>query len=137
MHTTGKDYTSWGSGIGADLNNGSGGKLSTNASAYDSVTFWARAESPLAITLVLPDINTDPAGKICTTCDHHWYKGGIQVGTSWQRFTVAFADLVLEPGTVPTPTKFAPESVVSVQFRFASGQTYDIYFDDVAFLKAN
>lgn len=142
LRTKGKDFTSWGSGVGVDLNHGSGDKLSWDASAYSGVTFWARAVVPadqttVAMTVVFPDIDTDllVKGHTCTTCDHHYLKG-VQVTAGWQRFVVSFSDLMLEPGGAPTPVPaFNKAALTSVQFRFASGQTYDVYIDDVAFVK--
>ncbi|MEI9941512.1 MAG: hypothetical protein WDO69_30195 [Pseudomonadota bacterium] len=157
LHAKGKDFTSWGSGVGVDVNNSGAGQATKSpydASAYSGVTFWARAEAALTVTVVLPDADTDAAGQTCTTagppvgiCDHHYFKS-VQVTTIWQRFSVAFADLTLEPGGVPAPTAFKPgpdaapppagvppRGIVSVQFRVASGQDYDLYIDDVAFVK--
>jgi hypothetical protein len=135
LHIKGKGYTTWGSGVGTDMQPN---KVPYDASAYAGVTFWARADTTLTLGVIFPDIDTDPgtnpATKLCTTCDHHYNKG-VQVTPSWQRFTVNFADLVLEAGTIPAPTMFKPDGLVSVQFRFAASQTYDVYVDDLAFIK--
>jgi len=140
---TGKDFTGWGSGIGVDLNN-KGTKLTWDASAYNSVTFWARVAAPttgLSVTVLMQDIDTDKltSGKTCDPdvqgCDHHYFKV-ISVTTNWQRFVIAFADLMPEPGTKPEPVPaFKPGAISSVQFRVNSGITYDLYVDDVAFVK--
>jgi len=145
LRTKGKDFTGWGSGVGVDLNHGSSDKLPWDASAYAGVTFWARAVVPadqttVAVMVVMPDIDTDKLvkGATCSTCDHHYLKG-VQITAGWQRFVVPFSDLTLEPGGVqtngmPVPA-FNKAAVTSVQFRLASGQTYDLYIDDVAFVK--
>jgi hypothetical protein len=93
-------------------------------------------ETTLPVLIVFPDVDTDPGGKLCTTCDHHYNKA-VQVTTGWQRFTVNFADLLLESGTVPEPTAFKPDGLISVQFRMAPGQSYELFVDELAFLKAN
>ncbi|HEY3495386.1 MAG TPA: hypothetical protein VGK73_11895 [Polyangiaceae bacterium] len=137
LHTKGSGFLSWGSGMGTDLSNAGGSQASKrpyDASAYTGVTFWARAEVSTLVTLVLPDKSTDPAGMICTTCDHHYLKD-LQVGTAWQRYTVLFADLVLESGGEPIPTAFSADGVVSVQFRFRPGTDYDVWVDDLAFVR--
>jgi hypothetical protein len=137
LRTTGKGFTSWGSGFAVNLNDSATGqstKVPYDASAYAGITFWARAQSTTTIMVVLPDVDTDAVGNTCTTCDHHYFKA-VQLTRDWQRFTIAFSELRLEPGTVPTPTAFKPSGVVSLQFRFAPGQDYDLYFDDVAFVK--
>ena len=141
IHFTGKDFTGWGSGIGVDLAHGSGDKLTWDASAYTGITFWARANvagtNTLQMTIAFPDIDTDGLVKNrnCTTCDHH-YLNTQTLTSGWQRFNIAFADLQTpESGTVPAPTMFKPGALASVQFRFNGGTTYDVYIDDLAFVK--
>ena len=133
IHTKGKDFSKWGSGMGVDMLSA---KAPYNAGAYSGVTFWARAAATLPVLIVFPDVDTDPGGKLCTTCDHHYNKT-VQVTTGWQRFTVNFADLTLESGTIPEPTAFKADGLISVQFRMAAGQTYELFVDDLAFLKPN
>jgi|GEM_PF-910329 len=142
LHNAGSGYLTWGSGVGLDLNNSSGmqaGKLPYDASEYTAVTFWARAGKATTVTFVLPDSNTDAAGGKCnvspSTCDHHWNKA-LQVTTAWQRFTVPFASLVLEGGNKsPEPTAVDAAGLVGVQFRVQAGMSYDLWIDDVAFVK--
>jgi hypothetical protein len=86
------------------------------------------------VTVALPDTDTDAAGKVCIACDHHYYRA-IQLTTQWQRFTILFSKLVLEPGTAPAPTAFKPSGIVSLQFMFAPSGEYDLYFDDLAFVR--
>lgn len=137
LHVTGQDFKTWGAGFGVDLNNSGSdqsSKLAYDATAYSGLTFWARAQSPTAVTVLLPDTETDAAGQTCSICEHHYYKI-VQVTPSWQRFTLAFSELGLEPGGAPVPAAFRAKGMVSLQFRFALGQTYDLYLDDVAFVK--
>jgi len=137
LRVQGSGFSGWGSGIGVDLNRSGASdssKLAYDAAAYSGITFWARAASSSAVKVALPDVDTDSAGMTCSSCGRHYSKF-VQIGTDWQRFTVAFSDLAVEPGGVPTPTGFKPSGVVSVQFWFASGQNYDLYIDDVALVK--
>lgn len=137
LHATGGGFTGWGSGVGVDLNNSgsdSTTKVAYDASAYSAITFWARALTATNIVLLLPDADTVKGGGVCTTCDHHYYQE-VSLKTNWQRYTVSFSDLSLEPGAAPVPTAFKPNSLFSVIFRFASGADYDVYVDDVAFIK--
>jgi hypothetical protein len=141
MHTAGSGFMTWGSGIGLDLNNmggGQGDKVPYDATAYTGVTFWARAAADITLTVVMPDKDTDAAGGICNqpegVCDHHYLKA-VQVDTEWRRYTVLFTELTLESGGAPIPTAFAPDGIVSVQFRFNTGMVYDLWVDDVAFVR--
>jgi hypothetical protein len=138
----GKQFSSWGSGVGVDM---ALSKAPYDASQYTGLTFWARANLPepakptddplpLTLTLALPDIDTAPSGGLCTTCDHH-YNTPVQVLEKWQRYTIKFANLDLESGTVPAPTGFKANGLVSVQFRVAGGTDYELFLDDIAFVK--
>jgi hypothetical protein len=137
LHTAGSGFTSWGSGMGVDINNAGGSqstKLPYDASAYTGISFWARSEVGGTVTLVLPDENTDPSGPTCVVCDHHFLKV-VSLTTTWQRYTVLFDELVLEPGGDPVPEAFASGGIVSVQFRFNAGATYDLWVDDISFVR--
>jgi len=141
LHHKGKDFTNWGSGVGVDLAHGSGDKLSYDASAFNAVTFWGRATltgtDTLNVTVALPTADTDGLvkNKTCTTCDHHYFKN-VAFTSTWQRFVISFDDLSLEPGGKPEPVPaFNPAVLSSVQMRVVAGLTYELYIDDVAFVK--
>src|SRR6188768_757545 len=130
LHTRGKNFTSWGAGFGVVLNNPGGDsntKLLYDTSAYSGFTFWARAESAIAMSVAVPNIDTDAAGKVCSACYHH-YSRTLQLSTTWQRYKILFSDLVVEKGGVPVPTAFNPR-VFSLEFRFNAGTNYDVYVD--------
>jgi hypothetical protein len=137
IRSMGKDFANWGAGFGIDFNNPTGGadsKTAYDASTYTGVTFWARAEGTLTLTVALPDVDTDAAGSVCTVCSHHYFKT-VAVTTTWQRFTVSFSDLTLEPGGIPIATVFKPNALFSAQFRVSGGANYDVSVDDFAFVK--
>jgi hypothetical protein len=137
LHVVGTSFQNWGSGLGVDLNTPASGqatKAAYDASAYSAVTFWARAENSTTVTVALPDVDTDAAGSTCSACGHHYYQT-VSLTTSWQRFTISFSDLALEPGGVPLPSAFKPTGVLSLQLRFPQGANYDVFVDDVAFIK--
>ena len=137
IHYTGSGFTEWGSGVGFDLNNTGGGastKQPYDLSDFRGITFWARATTLFQIVISVPDVNTDPAGQLCTDCDHHWY-GGVTIDAEWKRYFLDFADLQLESGTVPTPTEFATDAVIGFQFKAPIGSTFDFWIDDVALVR--
>jgi hypothetical protein len=134
LSTSGKGHKSWGSGLAVSLNRSTVDNAPYDASGYAGITFWARAQSALKVTVSLPDVDTASAGMICSTCEHHYYKA-VQVTTDWQRFTVPFSELSLEPGTVPSPTAFKPSGIFSVMFSLAANQNYELELDDLAFVK--
>jgi hypothetical protein len=102
------------------------------------VTFWTLSATAMTLTVAFPDINTASgmgALQTCTTCDHHWLTS-VTMSTEWKRHTILWTDLQLEGGTTPVPSAFAPEQLVSVQFRVATNATYDYWVDDIAFVEA-
>jgi hypothetical protein len=136
LHAVGTDFKNWGSGLGVDLSNSGSDvttKLPYDASAASALTFWAVAERPTAMTVALPDTDTDAAGNLCVSCGHH-YMHTVQLSATWQRFTVSFSDLELEAGGSPTPTAFKASGLFSLQLRFAPGTKYDVLVDDIAFI---
>ncbi|MFZ5891633.1 MAG: hypothetical protein ACOY0T_11320 [Myxococcota bacterium] len=137
LHYAGSGFMTWGSGIGFDFNNTGGSQNTKNpwdASAYNGITFWAKATTTTSVNVQLPDRNTQARGGICTTCDHHW-QTLVSIGTEWKRYTVRFADLQLEPGTVPTPTAFDKTGIIMLQIFMSKGKTFDLLVDDVALIK--
>ncbi len=107
FETKGKDYQKWGSGVGVDM---ATAKAPYDASAYIGLTFWARAETALTVTVVSPPPTQRPTkGADCarpaiitTTRPYPSARRGSVTRSN-------FADLVLEPDTVPTPGPFPPE----------------------------
>jgi len=137
LHYSGSGYRTWGSGIGFDFNNPGGAESTKNpydASAYTGVTFWAKATASTSVMFQLPDRNTQVRGGICTSCDHHW-QTLVTIGTEWTRYTVRFADLQLEGGTVPTPTAFDKTGIIMMQMHFSTGKVFDVWVDDFALVK--
>ena len=137
LHHSGSGFDNWGSGLLVDLDN-SGGQVASkqpyDLSGFSGITFWARAETPIMLTVTLPDANTDSAGNRCTTCDHHWY-ARVTIDSEWRRYTVELNELVLEAGSVPAPESFDVSNVFSVQFKVAAGIEFDFMLDDVALIR--
>lgn len=137
VHTTATDFAKWGSGVGFDFNqpgSTSTSKLPYDASNYAGVTFWARAAATTTISVVFPDKNTDPAGAICTVCDHHFLKN-VPIDTQWRRYNVLFDDTMTDGGGTPNPEKLSTEGLIAMHFRASAGINYDLWIDDVAFLR--
>lgn len=108
-----------------------------DASRWKGLSFVARrgATSAQAVRLKLPDLATDPDGKVCTDC-YNDFGVTFQVGEDWTRYEVAFADLAQEPDWGnPRPASVDAGKVYGVQWQIIGrGQEYDIWIDDVSFL---
>ncbi|HET9960184.1 MAG TPA: carbohydrate binding domain-containing protein [Polyangiaceae bacterium] len=137
LHYAGQDFQNY-SGIGVDLNN-TGGSESTkglwDGSGHTGITFWGRGDKPATVKVQMADKNTSRAGGICTatnTCDKHWYKI-VTISGDWKRYTLSFADFVLEPGNMPEPAELDIKNLVAIQILFGGGSPpFDIWIDDVA-----
>lgn len=132
----------WGAGFGFDLNNPSNdpkGKQGYDASGrgYRGLRFKARLGDTTGATTVVSvrftDINTDPVGGRCKTC---WddYSYAINLGPQWRSYTIYWNDLVHVGNGVPN-APFASDAIFSVHWRFYPSDAYDIFVDDVEFVR--
>ena len=63
-----------------------------DASRYDGISFYAKADKPMEIQVGMAQENTDPDCGLCTamkTCYNH-PKLAVTIGTVWSRFVVPF-----------------------------------------------
>lgn len=136
LHVAGSGFSAWGAGAGIDLHLDriAKAKDSYDASRYQGISFWARAEKPLVLSVVFPDENTEPRWKRCKVCNRHWY-AKVPIRTYWERFDIEFDDLVLDGGAVPAPKSLDAARLVSLQFRTEPGPAFDFWIDDLALLR--
>ncbi len=150
VHTSGSGYTSWGAGIGVDLNASGSTKNAYDASAYTGITFWARTASVTnsgkSLMVVFPDGNSvynvaggltackdiPTVGATNNNCDKNMYVN-VTLAAAWQKYTVNFADVSSDGGSLTT---LATDQLVSIQFRSATGAIFDFWIDDVVFIPA-
>lgn len=143
-NTTGSGFTTWGAGIGFDLNNGGGdsgaGKQPYDASAYKGITFWAKA-GPGGIgniRLNVQDAQTAPEGNICSKtatkgCNDH--RGtSVSLTQDWKQFTFTFDSLKQLGFGMAYPT-FQTNKLYAIQFQAGTKVKFDIWLDDIAFYK--
>jgi hypothetical protein len=134
-HVAGSGFTTRGAGMGFDLSFVPGGtKSSYDAHAYSGLTFRAKAKEPIHIYVNFPDVDTDPAGGVCsgTGCSDHYGKG-IDITTEWAQYTVKFDALSPDGWGVPKPAAFDPAHIYSVEFHTAKTTVFDMLVDDIAF----
>jgi hypothetical protein len=138
---TGSGFATWGAGMGFNFNDpgdGKGGSLKSayDASAYQAITFWAKAGagSAVSVRINVSTKDTDPAGGVCASakCSDHFGRN-LNLTTEWEKYTVRFSDLT-QSGWGQAVAKFDASAVYAVQFQVGKGATFDIYVDDVAFL---
>jgi len=129
----------WCAGIGVDLNNRSGNAsdkrpYSAAARGYTGIRFRARL-GPTAVsnevTLRFPDIHTEPTVGKCNRCFDD-YLIELQLKPTWEVYTVHWSDL-RHLGS--TSGDFAQDAIIAIYWRFHPGATFDLYLDDVEFIR--
>jgi hypothetical protein len=71
-------------------------------SAFDGVTFWAKAAttgSKIALNFVVPETNAQPDGDCVTGCYLHPHKD-LTLTTQWEQYSVTFAEAAGGSATV-------------------------------------
>jgi hypothetical protein len=108
-----------------------------DASRYRGIAFAARRGPGAAahVRLKVPDVNTDPDGKVCTDC-YNDFGISFQVTEEWTRYEAPFADLVQETGWgAPRPAQVDTTKLYGVQWQIAvAGADVDLQVDQVEFL---
>jgi len=137
---SGGGFTSYGAGMGFDLENPGGGaaKGTYNASTYSGVTFWAMGSAGGTVRFNVPDKATDASGGICmgstgtSQCnDHHGH--ALTLTTSWQQVTFTWAQLT-QQGFGYAEASLDTAHLVGMQFQVNSPTgTFDVWIDDISF----
>lgn len=107
-----------------------------DASAYTGVSFYARAtsNSVKAVRLKVPDVNTDPDGKVCTECFND-FGADLTLNDQWKQFVIPFSDMAqMEGWGSPHPKGVDKTKIYAMQWQVNSpGADYDIWVDNIAF----
>jgi hypothetical protein len=108
-----------------------------DASAYDGISFWAKAAAVLPIRIEIAQQNNDPSYGLCTTgttC-YKYPHVPVTIATTWTRYVVPFSSMVSDPlpdgGLVPV----TPAAVKHFQFSMPVG-AFDFWIDEVYFVRA-
>jgi endoglucanase len=109
-----------------------------DASKYKGIAFWAKKGpgSTSKVRLKIPDINTDPQGKVCTEACFNHFGADLELTETWTKYTFAWADLHQLPGWgSPSPTAITESKLFGIQFQVNDpGADYDVWVDDLEFL---
>lgn len=108
-----------------------------DASAYTGVSFYAKAgsSSVKAVRLKVPDVSTDPDGKVCTECFND-FGADLTLTDQWKQFVIPFSDMAqMEGWGAPHPKGIDKSKIYSMQWQVNSpGAEYDVWVDNIAFL---
>jgi endoglucanase len=124
----------WGAGFGLNfLNQGA----LYDASRYVGISFKAKVGegSTRRIRFKIGDVNTHKDGKVCTTaCWNHFGKE-LTFTPQWREYMVLFSEASQEPGWGdPRPSAVTPGKLVSIDWSIGTGQSFDLWVDDLSFL---
>lgn len=132
--------TKMGFGVGAIFNvviNPTEGVYCADISAFDGVSFWAKAATAgekIDVNFVLPNTNgqsmnaegMDAGGDCKTSCFNH-PKKSITLTTEWQPYTVTFAEAAGGSAKVKT--------LIQMVGFLSPGAAWDYQIDEIAFYK--
>jgi len=135
--TSGMGFTDWGENLGFNLRLLNGPKHpSYNATAYCGVHFFAKTgagASNKALLRVI-DKNSHPDGGVCggggMPC-YQYFQKQLTFSAAWQEYSVLFSDLTC----AGWPPSLVLSDVFSVEFGLTANSKFEIWVDDVSFLK--
>jgi hypothetical protein len=121
-------------GMGLDFTDPKG---TYDASRYGGLAFFAK-KGPGSIAKVhakIPDVNTDPAGKVCTKCSND-FGALFDLTDDWVRYEIPFYLAQQEKGWGnPRPSSIASGQLYGVKWQVSvPASKYDIWVDDVTFV---
>jgi endoglucanase len=107
-----------------------------DASKYKGVSFWGKKGpgSTGKVRLKMPDVNTEPDGKVCSECFND-FGMDLVLTDQWQQFTIPFAALKQMKGWGnPIKSSIEPTTLYGMQFQVNQpGATFDIWIDEIQF----
>jgi hypothetical protein len=137
LHTTGSGFTTF-SGFGLGLRWTETGSESCyyDASYYSGVTFWARGSASLRVTLQNPSVRSVGSGGTCPNSevcfDAHGL--GVTIDAEWRQYRIDF-ESVTQAGYGLAVGAFRPQRLAAIEFQLGAGTTYEMWLDDVAFVR--
>jgi endoglucanase len=109
-----------------------------DASKYKGIAFWAKKGpgSTGKVRLKVPDVNTDPQGKVCTEACFNDFGADLELTDAWTRYTFAWTDLhQLSGWGSPNPPAITEQKLYGIQFQVNDpAANYDIWVDDLEFV---
>jgi hypothetical protein len=147
LNFKGTGCTDWGAGVGTDLaappatdgGAATGPKVAYDMTPYKGVSFWSRSDMGSSMRMKMPmtdETKTTDGGdcvESATTKCSDDFGANIALTKNWIKHTVMFSTLTQEKwGKAFT---WNPAHVTSIQFQVPKGAAFDVWIDDVAFIK--
>jgi endoglucanase len=125
------DYLSAGMGL-----NFQDPKAPYDGSKYKGISFWAKkgAGSTGKVRLKVPDVNTDPEGKMCKECFND-FGADLNLTETWTKYTFPFPELRQLTGWGTQVPAITPAKLFGIQFQVNQpGAAFDVSVDDIEFI---
>ena len=107
-----------------------------DGTAYKGISFWAKKGpgSTQKVRLKVPDINTDPDGKVCKEC-YNDFGADLVLTDEWRQFIFPYGALKQMKGWgSPHMPAVDASQMYAIQFQVNDkGQPFDIWVDDIQF----
>jgi endoglucanase len=86
------------------------------------------------VRLKVPDVNTDPDGKVCTACFND-FGIDLNLGETWQQYTVPFSSMKqIKDWGSPHTSGIVPKQIYGMQFQVnEKNAKFDIWVDEIQF----
>jgi endoglucanase len=105
-----------------------------DATNYTGISFYAKvgSKSTRTVRLKLPDVNTDPDGRVCKECFND-FGADLTLTDEWKKYTIPFAAMKqMKDWGDPNPPAVNRAMVFGVQWQFNdTGVDYDLWIDSV------
>jgi endoglucanase len=107
-----------------------------DASKYKGISFWAKKGpgSTGNVRLKVPDVSTDPDGKMCKECFND-FGLDLQLTEEWTQYTIPFTSMKMMKGWgSPRADGIDPSKLYGMQWQVNEpGAKFDIWIDEIAF----
>ena len=107
-----------------------------DAGKFKGVTFWAKKGpgSTGNVRLKVPDISTDPDGKLCKECFND-FGLDLQLTDDWTQYTIPFTSMKMMKGWgSPRADGIDPKTIYGMQWQVNEANAkFDIWIDEIAF----
>ncbi|MGA3124187.1 MAG: hypothetical protein ABSF69_25795 [Polyangiaceae bacterium] len=107
-----------------------------DATQYTGVAFYAKVGpgSQKAVRLKVPDVNTDPDGKVCTECFND-FGADLDLTEQWKKYVIPFAQMSqMEGWGAPQKDHIDKSKLFGMQWQVNKpGASYDIWVSNVQF----
>jgi len=107
-----------------------------DASKYTGVSFYAKVgpKSTKTVRLKVPDVNTDPDGRVCKECFND-FGADLTLTEQWKKYTIPFAGMKQRKDWGdPNPPAINKARLYGMQWQITeTGVDYDLWIDTVRF----